>query len=553
MHDTISQNLLSTAEETMETSPFKQAPLSIAYADNFQDVEGGQILQGERAQIALPATPVRYLYSGWQSWSLTAWVDSDRPPPPTRPSMLWPQQVDPCYTREKRPHGSWYGAVEMPNGQIIFLGALGLDSHVLLDSNSLRGWYEAGKGEWFLAYGEENEILKRYAALLEERFGKGRAGPPPRVWCSWYSLYTEIDERQLLKILTDLQDSPFDVFQIDDGWQIQIGDWEANRKFPRGMAYMATRIKESGRKAGLWLAPLLVAPSSSLYRRHRDWLLRDKRGRLVSAGFNWSEPLYALDTTHPEALAWLASLMQTVRAWGYDYLKLDFLYAGALPGQRYTPMPREAAYREGLKVIRQALGNAYLLTCGTPILPSLGLCDGMRIGPDVAEYWISNRDDMLLRNFTIPGGRNALRTTLHRLWLRPLVHTDPDVVYFRSQLNGLSEEQKSLLQNLAHICGFKATSDVPAWLNEEERQALRHFLEHQPSVERIGRYLWLVDGQPVDFAPHIALPPAPSPLANLQGALMGSLANVRLCYRFFEWISRQNLKNKLRRQDRDAT
>ena len=26
--------------------------------------------------------------------------------------------------------------------------------------------------------------------------------------------------------------------------------------------------------------------------------------------------------------------MQRMRAWGYDYLKLDFLYGGALPGKR---------------------------------------------------------------------------------------------------------------------------------------------------------------------------------------------------------------------------
>lgn len=529
----------------METSTSSQT-FSITGADNAQTVEGGQLLQGEQVRITLPAKPMRYLYSGWQSWSLTAWVNSDRPLLPTRPSMLWPQQVDPRYAREKRPHGSWYGAVEMPDGQIIFLGALGLDSHVLLDGNALHGWYEAGTGEWFVAGGEENAVLRRYATLLEERFGKGRAGQAPRVWCSWYSLYTEIDEDLLLKILDDLHDLPFEVFQIDDGWQRRVGDWEANSKFPHGMAYMATRIKESGRKAGLWLAPLLVVPSSSLYRQHRDWLLRDEKGRLVSAGFNWGEPLYALDTTHPEVRSWLASLMRSVRDWGYDYLKLDFLYAGALPGRRHMPMPREAAYRQGLQVIREALGDAYLLTCGAPILPSLGLCDGMRIGPDVAEYWASYRDDVLLRNFAIPGGRNALRTTLHRLWLKPLVHTDPDVVYFRSRLNGLSEEQKALLQDLAKICGFKATSDVPAWLNQEERQALHDFLLHQPTIEQIGRYLWLVDGQPVDFSPHITLLPPPSPIVRWQGALLGVMAGVRPFYRLFEWLGRQDLKKRLR-------
>ncbi len=508
--------------------------------------EQGQILHGERLAVNLPARPARYLYSGWQSWSFTGWVDSDHPLPPIRPAMFRPQQADPRYAHERRPHGSWYGAVEMPDGQILFLGALGLESHVLLDGHTLQGWYETGSGEWFLARGEENAILQRYATLLGERFGQKRAEGAPRVWCSWYSLYTEISEQSLLKILTDLGDLPFEVFQIDDGWQKRIGDWEANEKFPHGMAYLAERIRESGRKAGLWLAPLLVVPSSSLYRQHRDWLLREERGRLVRAGFNWGEPLYALDTTHPEALAWLATLMRTVRAWGYDYLKLDFLYAGALPGKRYAPVPREAAYRQGLQVIREALGDAYLLTCGAPILPSLGLCDAMRIGPDVAEYWASDRDDRLLRNFTIPGGRNALRTSLHRLWLKPLVHTDPDVVYFRHTLNQLSEKQKSLLQALAQICDFKATSDVPSWLTAEERQALKEFLFRQPAGEQVGRYLWYLDGHLVDFAPHITLPARPSPLINLQGAILGTLASIRPIYLVFDWLNRQGLKKRLR-------
>jgi len=68
------------------------------------------------------------------------------------------------------------------------------------------------------------------------------------------------------------------------------------------------------------------------------------------------------------------------------------------------------------------------------VLPSLGLCDGLRVGPDVAGYWNSRRDDDLLKNSAIPGTRNAIRTTLQRLWLKPLVQTDPDVAYFRTQL-----------------------------------------------------------------------------------------------------------------------
>ena len=331
-------------------------------ADSIHKLEHGRLLSGAHVSLQLPEPPRRYLYSGWQSWSLTAWVETGRRLRPLRPASLNAMQTDPAYARELRPHGSWYGAVEMPDGQVLLLGALGLDSHVRLDAGQvLTGWFEAGAGEWFVGCGEEDGLFAQYAGLLKERFGAGREQSSPRVWCSWYSLYTGITEARLFKILHDLGDLPFDVFQVDDGWQISVGDWEPNTKFPLGMDGLAARIQATGRKAGLWLAPLLVVPSARLYREHPDWLLRDARGRLVSAGFNWGEQLYALDTSHPGALDWLRALMKRVRGWGYDYVKLDFLYAGALPGQRHIHPPRESAYRNGLAVLREALGQAYFL------------------------------------------------------------------------------------------------------------------------------------------------------------------------------------------------
>jgi len=207
-------------------------------------------------------------------------------------------------------------------------------------------------------------------------------------------------------------------------------------------------------------------------------------------------------------------------------------------------MPREAAYRNGLKVIREALGDAYLLTCGAPILPSLGLCDGMRIGTDVAPYWISFRDSQLLMNFATPGAQNALRTSLNRLWLKPLVNTDPDVVYFRSTQNQLTPAQKSLLQDLAQISEFKATSDPPSWLSDTERHALRGFLEANPKVERVGPTSYRIDERLVDFEAYIQLPRF-SVLNNLLGWVVGGLGNLPLILRLLDRSGRKSLQKVL--------
>jgi alpha-galactosidase len=517
-------------------------------ADSIQETQEGLLLSGAHVCLELPAAPKRFLYSGWQSWSLTAWVDIDRPVKALRPRIMHARETDPVYVEEKRPNGSWYGAVELADGRIVFLGALGLEAHVRLDQQTLTGWYESGYGDWLVLTGAEADIFSNYAQNLEKRLGKYRDESAYRVWCSWYSLYDEIDSGKLGKILNDLGDLPFDVFQIDDGWQKRVGNWEPNAKFPDGMQKLAAQIHATGRKAGIWMAPLLVSPDSDLYKEHREWLLHDANGRLVSAGYNWGSSVYALDTTHPGALDWLSTLMQKVRGWGFDYFKLDFLYGGALPGKRYRDIAREAAYREGLKVIREALGDAYLLACGSPILPSLGLCDGMRIGQDVGEYWDSRLFDDFLVNFGAPGVRNAIRNTINRLWLQPLVHTDPDVVFFHPRVNKLTPEQLGILQDLARIADFKATSDVPAWLTESERAALRKFLELNPRVERIGQAVYEIEGRRVDFNAAISMPDAPDPFTNIVGAILGGLANIPIVMQAFDAVNHQALKTALKKK-----
>lgn len=499
-------------------------------------------LSGAHVSVHLPQPPRRYLRHGWQSWSLAAWTEA-APLPIQQPRLMHAMQADPVYAEDRSPNGSWYGAVELEDGQVLLLGALGLETHVRLNGNRLEGWSEAGPVEWMLACGEEASTFADYADLLGERFGRAEGKSAPRVWCSWYSLYTAIDEPLLNRTFDELGDLPFDVLQVDDGWQVSIGDWQANGKFPSGMSALAARIKSTGRGAGLWLAPLIAARSSKLFRGHPDWFLKDGRGHFVSAGFNWSEPLYALDTTHPAALDWLADLMKQVREWGFDYLKLDFLYAGALPGKRHVDMPREAAYRQGIKLLRESMGlDAYFLTCGAPILPTLGLCDALRIGPDVAGKWESHRDATLLCNPTTPGTRNAIRTCLHRLWLAPLVQPDPDVAYFAARGNSLTAEQKQMLQDLALICNFRATSDLPQWLTEGERDSLRAFLRDRHKPAQTARYVYKLGKRSVDFSAAVPLPEPPRGVDVPGSALIGWLGNQPWALRLLDRMDRKKLE-----------
>ena len=148
-----------------------------------------------------------------------------------------------------------------------------------------------------------------------------------------------------------------------------------------------------------------------------------------------------------------------------------------------------------LQVIREAAGDAYILACGAPIIPSLGLCDGLRIGPDVSPFWLNKPLSVWLNNPNDTSTQNAIRTSIHRLWLSPLVNVDPDVLFFRSKYNALKPHEKQLLQDLGTISGFKATSDLPQWLNASEKETLREFLEADPTVQKKRRYEFQIDGR----------------------------------------------------------
>ena len=476
-------------------------------ADAIPETSRHQILLASRVDLKLTQPPKKFFRHGWQSWTLTAWLDPSDPPLPIRAPEFRAKDEDPAYAFHKNHVSAWVGAVELGDDDILLFGSLGLGGRIELSGYTLKGFYEnARQGEWLVARGKEDEVFEKYTNLLETKFGRTRFDAPPRVWCSWYSLLKWINEPILLKALHGLGDLPFDVFQIDDGWQDESGYWEAGKNFPSGMKSFADKIKATGRTAGLWLSPFIVTPNLKIFHEHNEWILRDEQGKLVTAGMNWSGTTYALDITHPEVLDWLAGLIRKVVGWGYGYLKLDFLYAGAAVGKRYMDIPREDAYRNALQAMRDAAGGAYILACGAPIVPSLGLCDGIRVGPDVAPFWLNKPLTIWLNNPNDTSTQNAVRTSIHRLWLSPLVHVDPDVMFFRSRYNALKPHENQLLHDLGTITGFKATSDLPGWWKESEREKVREFLEADSSVQKTRRYEYRIDGRGVDFSPAIPIP-----------------------------------------------
>ncbi|MFB4270528.1 glycoside hydrolase family 36 protein [Nonomuraea sp. GTA35] len=486
--------LVELAGRTVALEPTGSEPL--------EKIDGGLVLPPGRVAVLHGLGDALFYRHGQNSWSPCGWRRLSEPPLRIADPRRRTTADDPVWDDPARHHSSAVAALQGDDGRVLLLGALGIGTpRLTADRDTLAGWYEEDGAPWFLAYGEEEEVFGAYTRALAARLGTGghRAG---NVWCSWYAYYEGITESILAKDIDALNGLPFDVLQVDDGWEEMVGDWEPNSGFPSGMRALAGRIAGAGMTPGLWLAPFIVLPGSRTARERPELLLRDERGEPVIAGYNWGTGYWALDLSKPEALEHVERLIRrVVHEWGFRYLKLDFINAGAAPGVRQGRLGRERAYREALELIRRTAGpEVYLLGSGAILLPSLGLLDGLRSGPDVAPMWQNYASD----DPSDAMARNAVVNTLHRLWHAPLAEVDPDVVYFRSRLNLLSEQQLGWLRDLATVCGFRAVSDPPAWLREEELADMTAYLSASPAVVRKGRYVFAVDGREVDFGPAVA-------------------------------------------------
>jgi len=330
------------------------------------------------------------------------------------------------------------------------------------------------------------EPLAEYAeAVAREMRPRVPLRAPPLAWTHWYQYFQDISEESFLgsaRAVAGLRgELPFGCVELDDGYQRAWGDWlECNAKFPRGLGFLAAEVRKRGLTPGLWLAPFVVQPGSRLQRGHPEWLLRDSRGRPVGSGFFYSFFGQALDSSHPAVLEHLQVLGESLRASGFGFIKADFCYAGALAGRRFDPrLTRAQALRAGLQALRRGLGeDTFLLGCGCPYGPAIGIVDAMRIGPDTApswhpELWSLPWTRPLIRGErSLPSLRNAVRHTLahsslHRRWW----WNDPDCLLVRDFDTRLSvEEMHSALSLIGLSGGLVISSDELARLPPERRR-----------------------------------------------------------------------------------
>ena len=247
--------------------------------------------------------------------------------------------------------------------------------------------------------------------------------------------------------------SDVDVFQIDDGYQTYVGDWLNinTNKFPNGLENIVNTIHDKGFKAGIWLAPFSVEKKSDIYKKHKDWLVKDETGNPYACGCNWST-FYALDIYKVEVRQYLKQVFDTVfNKWGFDLVKLDFLYSACVLNRK--DKPRGLIMADGMNLLRQLCTDKLILGCGVPLASAFGKVDYCRVGCDVSLKY----DDVFYMKHMHNERNSTKRTMVDTIFRRQLdgraFLNDPDVFILRDKHVSLTKEEKEKLAIINGLFG----------------------------------------------------------------------------------------------------
>jgi len=390
--------------------------------------------------------------------------------------------------------------------------------------------------------------LEAYADAVAKHY-KIKLKPKPSVYCTWYHARASNEEKFYQNaefVAKNLEPFGFNVMQIDDGWQElrpssvpaetkaegrgpgPVKSFaEANKNFPRGMAFTAERTDELGLVAGIWFMPFAGDYRSAYFADKRDLFAHWPDGTPIE-DVRWSGTL--LDMTNPDTEKFVFDRTKRIYDWGYRYFKLDGMHTGAVthnvyvntdwtsggykntenfigtqkaPGKSASTMPSAGlfdphkthieAYRMGMDTVRRAAPDAFILGCNvSQNMRSMGAAfdkiDGMRIGPDNGSAGRGSWGAVVKG----PHHGSNLYFLNNRVW-----HNDPDPVYVRAS-NPL--ESARWMVSWVAVTGSMITTSYqfaelpPERLDLVKRMVPSHSLKPRPvdCLENSKPEIWLL-------------------------------------------------------------
>ncbi|MBO4252127.1 MAG: alpha-galactosidase [Clostridia bacterium] len=330
---------------------------------------------------------------------------------------------------------------------------------------------ELKKGETFTVFdfftdSDAERGQKEYFSRLTPKSTKKLFG-----YTSWYNHYQDIDENKIYTAL-DNADERFDLFQIDDGFETFVGDWlnVDQSKFPNGLKPIVDKIHARGMLAGIWLAPFAAEEKSEIFRTRPDVIAKDEKGDFIKAGSNWSG-FYPLDLNNPYSVEYVRKILRFYVDLGFDFFKLDFLYATNLKPLRGKTRSETAEF--AYSILCEELKDKKILGCGATLSNGFEKFDFMRIGPDVSLKF----DDVWYMKF-MHSERISTKVTLQNTIYRSVMDgkaflNDPDVILLRDDNIDLSAKQRYALAKINALFGsLLMTSDNPKTYDKNKSEIL---------------------------------------------------------------------------------
>lgn len=220
---------------------------------------------------------------------------------------------------------------------------------------------------------------------------------PVAGWISWFAFYDKVSERDIIEtadtVSKTLLPYGYDYLQIDDGYQKGLGLPElwlnANDKFPKGLAWLASYIKGKGLRPGIWTG--VSFKQTDFVAAHKDWFVTGPDGEPASGSWVY----FSLDASNDAALNGVVRpIYKGLKEMGWEYFKVDALrhlryegynsHSGYFAGKK---IDLTGTFRKYVETVREEIGrDNFMLGCWGIRPELIGIIDGCRIGDDGFSY-----------------------------------------------------------------------------------------------------------------------------------------------------------------------
>ena len=196
---------------------------------------------------------------------------------------------------------------------------------------------------------------------------------------------------------------------------------------------------------------------------------------------------------NPDTLAYIKECLEYYIDLGFDFFKLDFLYAASLP--LYEGLTRAEMAEKSYTFIKEVLKDKLVLGCGAIPFNSANKFEYLRIGPDVSlifdDIWYMKHMHRERISTKV-----TLQNTIYRsIFNNHLFLNDPDVFLLRDDNIKLSAKQKEALLTINSLFGsVLMTSDNIGSYDDAKKDLLEKAFEMfyqstDKSYKKDGNYI----------------------------------------------------------------